>query len=604
MKIFFHGPSVSTTRPLVELSSITGVHTSKFQETLSNVRSAFNLTGNTGNMVHAEAPLKLFKYNTRKSVVGDLHLLWQQYEDKEVFKRELENNFDYIILSLANLIRPDFNTNLYEILRIIDIPFMTLGVGLQNDVSFSSLRPNTQELLRVINKKAKLFGVRGLRTEAWLHNNGFTNAVSLGCPSLYVYPEKVGKVRSAENVEKVVTAGHLSDYFLSKGIANKRIKALVNLSRQYKSVSYVFQDEPFSYKELIDSEGVWDESTSTLNTEVINSYLSVRLRENVEFHKFYFFFSTDSWRSVYCGYDLYIGDRLHAGIAAMQAGIPAVILYDDERVKELAQYYNFPSASLDKVLELGFGEVLDSQLSVESQERFISTYSRAYNKFILEVKNAGLTPVDKKLNVVDLTEHNECSSIIDKGKFLKSFIKSDKGTALYLDACKSELPKYDYQKLLSSSKKSLVDGSILTALEIALRLQNEKVEYDQRGLVERLASEELTRSEHRLMSALFNSGDFSMVAADLFLTLLKKDHPDSYDAILNQLIKLDSKKVVKESLFDKIQKGSGTRFRVSLLVTLLIEGGSLGQAKEVLRDHGHFLSEGTKEKFLLKAEVQ
>lgn len=595
---------MSSTRPLVKLSCMTGLSSAKYVQNIKDLQLAFNLTGNTGNMIHAEAPLKFLEYNFSRSAISDVHKLFNTYENKSSFFEDINNNFDCIVLSLANLIRPDFNTNLHEILEGLGVPFYVLGVGLQNEVSLTSLRTNTQKLLHVLNNKAKLFGVRGLRTETWLHNNGFKNAIALGCPSLYVYPDTIMKKKVvAQKYSSVITAGHLSDYYVSKK-NDKRVEVILKILGSFDKTSYVFQDEPFTFKEFLDAPGIWQENLSRFDSRALNSYLSIRLDQSVNFFNYYMFFCTDTWRATCSNYDLYLGDRLHAGIAAHQAGIPSVIIYHDMRVKELADFYNFPSLSVDAIIDNNIQDLLPEVLSESSTDNFRATYLNKYNFFVSKLESTGLK-IKYKHSSTELEGYSKISSlphktdsIINKAQYLRQKIKSDGTDILYAKALKMNNDIEECWSFLTQQSTNFDERSPLFKLFVIEEAIYLGKEFPIDDVLSGIAKMKLNRAEHRKISEILsNIEELNLISYDTIIAILKQEHSDSFDECVKFLVKLDYESQAIEYLNTKIVDGYGTRARVNLILTLLIRNDDFKVAQNILLEYSHYLSEALIDKF-------
>lgn len=605
MKIYFHGPSLSAFRPDVGVSCITGISTSKNVESVWGLRQSFNLTGNTGNMIHAEAPLKFLKYDVNKSVVGDLHKFYSSFSNKKEFFNCLEERFDCLVLSLANLIRPDFNTNLDEILSGLTIPFYVFGVGLQQGVVFSSLRPSTQRLLSVINSDSKLFGVRGNVTENWLHENGFNNAVALGCPSLYVYPKEIQSVRyKRPTLSKVMTAGHLSDYHLSSE-NNRRVSVISRILEGFDEVSYVHQDEPFTYSEILHAPGVWVESISQLDKSLLNSYLSLRVKRDFSFSEHYLFFSTDAWRLVCSYHDAFVGDRLHAGIASLQSGTPSLIIYDDMRVKELSDYNCFPAASVDEVLAGDIKEIVEEKLSEESLDKFLQAYKHNFEKFYKVVMASGLRPKDYYANYYEcssgiLTEDNVIVpefEAVDQSmtRSVRNLVKKTNNKevyALYSEVIEKSVGREEAWNFLWKNVEELCVESDFMRLFVV----EKSIDYNKSIDVDRLLLEvnysAISRGDYRRLARILKSIENpERMDEEVVEKILNIDHADVFDAIIYVLPKVGKRLQAVERLKQKLLKGFGTRLRVKTLLTYLLEEGKIEDASEVLGTYSHYLSE-------------
>ena len=602
MRILFHGPSISSTRPSVSLPYLTGITAGTNSPTVNSLRQPFNLTGNTGNIIHAEAPMKFLSYDIGASAISDLHRLYSSFSSAEAFRDSIKENYDCVVLSLANLIRPDFNTNLHEILEAIGVPFYVFGVGLQNDVKLASLRPNTQKLLKVLNDKSALFGCRGYRTEEWLHSNGFRNAIALGCPSLYVYPHAVLNNQDVDlrDVRNVVTAGHLSDTYLSsdESVKKERVDSITALCDRFENVSYVFQDEPFTYKELLDVTGLWKDQVSQFDADTLNSYLSVRLQRDVSFKNFYMFYCSSTWRSTVSKYDLFLGDRLHAGIAARQAGLPSVILYGDVRVKELTDFYNFPSLPVSSVLDKDFHGKLRDVLSVKQHDEFTSTYMTRLSNFIYVVKKSGLKlkpayhavskPVSQSLESL----RKQRFDILERANYLREKLSNDGGDMLYVEAlCRNSRKREAWKCLTDSMSQGGKRSNLYRLFAIEKSIQLRKAYDAKPDLSEICSSSALPKAEQKLLSRILNLDSKTQIfSIEDVLRLLENDQRDCFDACVGWLIKSDRREQAIVFLREKVLQGFGTRVRVKQLIQLLISQKDISSARLMLEEFGKFLA--------------
>jgi len=107
-RILFHTWPNSISRPVLSCSHIGGV-TYPIARSISQLRPQFSLTGNRGNMIHSEATQKLFKFEAKKSAVTNLVHLYTAINNEDKFAEYINCNFDCLIVSTANIIRPRQN---------------------------------------------------------------------------------------------------------------------------------------------------------------------------------------------------------------------------------------------------------------------------------------------------------------------------------------------------------------------------------------------------------------------------------------------------------------------------------------------------------------
>ena len=360
------------------------------------------LGNNTGNLIHEEAPAKIFAHDDEASCLG----LWPliAFEDGAVIRRAcraIERDFDAVIYSFANIIRTYDHVlpaRLAEIeleyrsaaayLRYLRIPVHILGVGMQDElpVDRSGLWPPLLDLLVAANRRAGLFTVRGEATRRWLERMGFRTAKALGCPSLFAYPDNLLGIEPPGEVRLVTAGGHL--HRAPRGQAG--FPFLQRLAAE-TDCDYVFQNDLISLAGKEDDAHAYDDATF----RVSHSFVERRLRGygrwvGPSFRHYHYFRSTGAWRAYAAGRDLFVGDRFHGGVAFLQAGRPAIFVQGDIRVEELTAFFDLPTVRLAEAGSTPVRDLVDRLLSVEALERMKTTYRRRLADFRLASEAVGL----------------------------------------------------------------------------------------------------------------------------------------------------------------------------------------------------------------------
>lgn len=376
-------------------------------DTVSDLKTEIGATTeNVGNIVHNEAVAKSFEMNRLRSCMAPMYHFYvnECKRDRADFQRKLTANFDAVVFSLANLISPPLPGAadaqqkhmelLCEIIDAIPVPFYLFGLGLQNAVDdIGTLVPGMVEFLELLNKKAVLFGVRGAETESFMHRNGFTNAKALGCPSLYLYPENIYALKTP-NLGKdasALTAGHLWLRHIF-GYEPHRLQFLRNLAETYKT-QYVFQDDIYSYHELLSVRGFYDDASGIVDKHVMESYLVAHGLDAIPFDNYWHFRDARAWRLLAQQSDFYFGDRFHGGVVSLQVGKPALFMYNDLRVEEMTGHIGAPQCSFDDIKDRDLGDVLAEAFAREKLEQFKDTYSMRAAEYFDACKQAGIIPL-------------------------------------------------------------------------------------------------------------------------------------------------------------------------------------------------------------------
>ncbi|WP_081962871.1 polysaccharide pyruvyl transferase family protein [Paracoccus sanguinis] len=350
-------------------------------------------TTNTGNYIHWEAPSRFIECDFEQSIFyqpkspvteGD----WADLIDTA------NKNFDAVSISFANSLRPDADMRgQAKFIEGLETKVLLYGLGLQEwfDPTSNSIKSGTRSFLEVADKKASLWAVRGKQTSDWLSHYGVKTAIPTGCPSLYAFPrnilslaKKYQRLKIAPELtkhQKVLTAGHLQRGRIVDEEKSWRVHALNDLFKDCENVTYVTQGELRAYHGLKSHQFVYNPATGELDAQSINSYFENDLQFKANFHRYLMFFDPGMWRASAAHYDLYAGDRLHGGIAAMQAGVPAILFYDDDRVKEIAELFMIPNYPMKNVAGNSIDEVISDALSNFEMEAFTENYLGRLSEF-------------------------------------------------------------------------------------------------------------------------------------------------------------------------------------------------------------------------------
>lgn len=396
MRILFFRPGASIFQPEQRLPFQVGLPPS-CSSSFEAHSQAFSLVGNAGNMIHRMAMVQMVECDRARS--SHLNLLkLRSAIGLDAAVSAINDNFDAIVITLSNDLRADASDQggLGEILDRIKIPFFCVGAGLQGDIpaTLSSLKEDNKRLFQVINSKAALFGVRGETTKAWLHEAGLKNAVAIGCPSMFAYPRNVEALTPPQELRRVMVAGHMTESQMRTrdGRGSVLLKAL-----QGYECGYVFQGESRTFLDVAkETPFAYDEATGELDAPAISRFIERKSGLRPPFTKYYHFNEVSAWRQAATHYDVYVGDRIHGGVASMQARVPALVLHADTRVAELTSFHGIPSCSVKDFARIGVREAVSSHLSYERIGAFHTRYKIALENFATTVTKAGLKLANKK----------------------------------------------------------------------------------------------------------------------------------------------------------------------------------------------------------------
>jgi len=387
-RVLFAGLSYGTCYPFAGMLPLTESMPRSVATGISNFEDNFALTGNKGNMAIAEAVGRIFDVDRGLSCYLDLPRLRALGWDVERVCAAIHQQFDMVVLVMTNALRPEFDlADWADIVAVLDTDLVVLGLGMQRPLPprLDALPAGSQRFLETIKQKALLFGVRGHETANWLHSVGIDNAQVLGCPSLYLYPDNFLAIKppTLSAAPRAITAGYLHS-------RAPRSRILCSLFRDQHS-HYVMQGELLMLAQNYDGgEQLYDDATGKVNAVGCRKFFHGFLGVSPPFAGYWYFQDMGAWR-VFCAQgDYYLGDRLHGGIVAMQAGIPAIILWDDLRVREIAELCAIPNRQITSITTERADDLIASLLTAAAAERFRETYRLRLAHFDEATKQCGL----------------------------------------------------------------------------------------------------------------------------------------------------------------------------------------------------------------------
>lgn len=228
-----------------------------------------------------------------------------------------------------------------------------VSVGVQCDLNCPvervSLSVDCTRLLSQVKHANTLVGARGEFTKRVLSNHG-VDSIVIGCPSTYVgipgsicFPDKARLSVCTNNS----FSGDL------RAIAGK-----INTFSYRHATGFVCQNEegvildimgiPEPVSDFIASQSVNPQHASLLQNRLFSyGYYNDGSAEWGALHEWFvgnskFFLDIHEWREYASGFDLSIGLRFHGNVVALQAGIPALVVVPDMRVRELVDFSGLP----------------------------------------------------------------------------------------------------------------------------------------------------------------------------------------------------------------------------------------------------------------------
>lgn len=300
-----------------------------------------NLIGNnTGNLVFSQAVYRLLS-------TSDAHVETSGLAGNH--RRGINSRFDHVVIPLANAFRVSYIDRLDALSTLIEqltVPVSVLGVGsqaaLDGSYKFDRVKPATTRFVRAVLDRSPSIGVRGEQTRDYLKSLGFgdEHVKVIGCPSMFMYGPDLHVEKKVESLTaESRIALNVSPYVTEMGpislYAAEHFPRLVYMAQNIETLELMLYG---SYQESKKKEAmVASGAPITLEHPLIRSD---RVR---------FFLDPKTWFEHLAHYDFSFGTRIHGNIAALLAGIPALLLAHDARTLELAEYHEIPHRTITSI---------------------------------------------------------------------------------------------------------------------------------------------------------------------------------------------------------------------------------------------------------------
>jgi hypothetical protein len=280
----------------------------------------------------------------------------------------LRNKYDVCVLALSTHIHRKRDISyLSDVVEKLEMKTIALSLGMEDYIAEANdiveLHPSVIRLLRLVSTRSEAIGVRGPHTASVLQKHGFDNIIPVGCPTLQWQLHDNLHIHKNKSMTKPLIVYH-------RTICAYGLEAM-------KSATILGQD-------------FLDEVIFTNNRNNDNLLHKQEMSQYLKFYDYKTVLATiyrngifpnryKLWFDIIGAHDFVIGARLHGCIAALIQGVPAVLVPRDLRMKELADFYNIPTASIEdiqkKSIEQIFDEIDFSNFKKTHKDRYKNYYA-------------------------------------------------------------------------------------------------------------------------------------------------------------------------------------------------------------------------------------
>ncbi|WP_197023755.1 polysaccharide pyruvyl transferase family protein [Microbulbifer sp. HZ11] len=319
---------------------------------------------NSGNMIHANAPLELYSY-----AVHSTHNSYK-FSGERSFKDFVNSKCSHLVVTLANTLsldKPDGEkyVRFRRSLEQYEVPIVVFGLGIQakhRDLENASLCPEAVELLQYLSHRAEALGVRGEFTKSVIEKCcGIKNVFVTGCPSLFSKPQELLELQ--ENCKLENLSGRPSFNVTNMGREDERLLLARGISHSHFLVEPVSKFMHKFHLELMKGGNPeLPELPYFLNGIRKRKYYNIDTVEEIfAFYQRYYrlFRTTKEWYTFNKECVAYTyGTRFHVNMASILSGKPALWLTHDARTKELVEFCNLPSIPLSEAVTCSEDEIV------------------------------------------------------------------------------------------------------------------------------------------------------------------------------------------------------------------------------------------------------
>jgi hypothetical protein len=292
---------------------------------------------NSGNLIFSDAAHKILE-------TPDTEVVSNGIQSNIGAAARINEEYDAFVVPLANAFRPSFEANLKRLTQLISrlrIPVVVLGVGAQTGVDYDPARlkrmePAVREFCAAVLDHSASIGVRGEFTERYLKDMGFRDVEVIGCPSLFMYGDRLPVEKGPA---ELTTASRIAVNGSHNAVRKQGMGRIIRHAHaRYPNLRFIGQN-------LSDARQLHWRDLSDPNSD-LTSIPTHPDHPMYQEDKVRVYIDPVTWIDELRDFDFSFGSRIHGNIAALLAGTPAVVLTHDSRTLELCRYFDLPHRPL------------------------------------------------------------------------------------------------------------------------------------------------------------------------------------------------------------------------------------------------------------------
>ena len=257
----------------------------------------------------------------------------------------MNENFDYVVLPMANSFRSAYDLHLIgwaNAIRQLKIPCVVIGIGVQleHGESYADKHPYDDAakafVSAVLDHSAQI-AVRGEVTAAYLNHLGFSDVEVTGCPSMALAGPKfpIDSLPQLESDTVMSVTGSVKSPVNFQDFMRRTMDEYGNcyfIPQFNEDLALMYFGTPITRAA---AQGIG---------YPVSMDDPVFLRDRARF-----FLNIKSMLEFNRGTAFNFGTRIHGCISNIVCGVPSVLFAQDQRVGELGSYHHLPILPLDEI---------------------------------------------------------------------------------------------------------------------------------------------------------------------------------------------------------------------------------------------------------------
>ncbi|MBE5808789.1 MAG: polysaccharide pyruvyl transferase family protein [Clostridiales bacterium] len=312
--------------------------------------------------------------------------------DLAAFADRANATYRAFVMPLANAFRANYIPRLRtltKLVRALSIPCIVTGVGIQADEAEAAARgfsfdADVHAFVDAVLDKSAMLGVRGHVTAGYLKHLGYVedrHFTVIGCPSMYSFGPSLPTVDMGE------LRADAEICYNGKADSAQEIRAFTHGAlRRFPNHTYIAQN--------LDELRMLRAGVPVFPASIrpAPEYIPMtRLHRRVRAGRAVGFLDAGTWIAAMRGMALSFGCNIHGNVAALLAGVPAVVLEKDQRVAEIARYHDIPTVTMAQ-MRAG----VDPMRAFECADfsRFNEGHAERFGRFAAFMDANGLAHID------------------------------------------------------------------------------------------------------------------------------------------------------------------------------------------------------------------